>query len=267
MTNSLVPVIPGASAVTMTSLELVDFVNGERKEAAIAAGQSFPSKGFAELRHDHFMAKVPEVLGVSAPKFLGTDFYVNGTGAKVSRNIYTFPKREACLMAMSYSYDLQAKVFDRMTALENQLVLPAAFDPASLTKLDILKLAMESEEGRLVAVAQVEKLAGALEQQAPKVAAFDRFATVVEGSMCLTNAAKTLQLQPKKFILWMQEHQWVYRRAGGSGLIGYQNRIQSGHMEHKVTTVARSDGTEKQVEQVLVTAKGLAKLATELGQQ
>lgn len=26
------------------------------------------------------------------------------------------PKREACLMAMSYSYDIQAKVFDRMIA-------------------------------------------------------------------------------------------------------------------------------------------------------
>lgn len=259
--NALTP----NATITMTSLELVDFINAERKEAAIAAAAGFPSKGFAELRHDHFMAKVPEVLGVSAPKFLGTDFYVNGTGAKVSRNIYTFPKREACLMAMSYSYDLQAKVFDRMTALEEKA---ARFDPASLTKLDILKLAMESEEGRLVAVAQVEKLAGVVEQQAPKVAAFDRFATgVVEGSMCLTNAAKTLQFQPKKFILWMQEHQWVYRRAGGSGLIGYQNRIQSGHLEHKVTTVARSDGTEKQVEQVLVTAKGLARLATELGQQ
>lgn len=30
--------------------------------------------------------------------------------------MYRFPKREACLMAMSYSYDLQAKVFDRMTS-------------------------------------------------------------------------------------------------------------------------------------------------------
>ena len=32
-------------------------------------------------------------------------------------------------------------------------------------------------------------------------------------------------------------------------------------VDYKVTTVSRSDGTEKIVEQVLVTAKGLAKLA------
>ena len=53
------------------------------------------------------MAKVPKVLGEVAPKFSGTAFYTNGTGAKVERAIYTLPKREACLMAMSYSYDLQ----------------------------------------------------------------------------------------------------------------------------------------------------------------
>ena len=34
-----------------------------------------------------------------------------------------------------------------------------------------------------------------------------------------------------------------------------------GLVDYKVTTVSRSDGTEKIVEQVLVTAKGLAKLA------
>ncbi|WP_404798912.1 hypothetical protein [Acinetobacter thermotolerans] len=32
-----------------------------------------------------------------------------------------FQNREACLMAMSYSYELQAMVFDRMTEIEDQL--------------------------------------------------------------------------------------------------------------------------------------------------
>ena len=51
------------------------------------------------------MAKVPKVLGIDAPKFLGTQTYGNNN----TREVYNFPKREACLMAMSYSYDLQAK--------------------------------------------------------------------------------------------------------------------------------------------------------------
>lgn len=47
----------------------------------------------------------------------------------------------------------------------------------------------------------------------------------------------------------------------GSVCSAYQDRIKSSLLTHKVTTVSRSDGTEKIVEQVLVTAKGLAKLA------
>lgn len=60
------------------------------------------------------MAKVPKVLGDNAPKFSGTQKYGNNN----TRDIYIFPKREACLMAMSYSYELQAMVFDKMTELE-----------------------------------------------------------------------------------------------------------------------------------------------------
>ncbi|MGC8385203.1 hypothetical protein ACP3P8_25550 [Pseudomonas aeruginosa] len=36
--------------LTMTSLELVGFVNAHRKQQAELAGQPFPSKGFAKLR-------------------------------------------------------------------------------------------------------------------------------------------------------------------------------------------------------------------------
>lgn len=96
-------------SVTMTSLELVDYINSQRDATDTAV-----------LRHSHLTAKVPTVLGEkAAATFMASAFYtVNG--ATRERNIYNFPKREACLMAMSYSYDLQAKVYDHMTALENQ---------------------------------------------------------------------------------------------------------------------------------------------------
>lgn len=59
----------------------------------------------------------------------------------------------------------------------------------------------------------------------------------------------------------LQREGWIYKRAGGKHWLGYQVRIQSGLLTHRVTTVSRSDGSEKMVEQVLVTPKGLAKLA------
>lgn len=89
--------------VTMTSLGMVEYINSQRK------------KGEPELQHKHFLAKVLQVLGEETSAIFLADL-PDSYGR--SRRGYRFPKREACLMAMSYSYDLQAKVFDRMTALE-----------------------------------------------------------------------------------------------------------------------------------------------------
>ena len=91
--------------VTMSSLELVEFINSKRKE------------GESELRHADFMAKVPKVLGEEMSEIFRSSYL---DSMKREKPCYKFPKREACLMAMSYSYEIQAKVFDRMTELENQ---------------------------------------------------------------------------------------------------------------------------------------------------
>lgn len=148
--------------------------------------------------------------------------------------------------------------------MRKKLSARAAFDPASLTREAILVMALDSEQGRIKAVAELEQTQKQLEVAQPKAEALDRIATFSEGSLCITNAAKDLQIQPKKLFAWLQEHQWIYRRAGGSGWVGYQSRIQVGYLEHKITTVERTDGSSKQVEQVLVTAKGLAKLAIDI---
>lgn len=92
--------------VTMTSLELVEYINSLRDEDT------------ATLAHADFMKKVPKVLGEKDAGFF-SDIYFDTYGRE--QRCYRFQKREACLMAMSYSYDLQAKVYDYMTALENKL--------------------------------------------------------------------------------------------------------------------------------------------------
>ncbi|HDS1811552.1 TPA: transporter [Pseudomonas putida] len=133
-------------APMMTSLELVDFINDDRKAKAYAAGMSFPCEGYPKLMHKNFLAKVPEVLGETSADFSAD--LPDGYGR--ARRGYSFPKREACLMAMSYSYELQAKVFDRMTALESKPM------PADLSKLEILQMALESEKARVLLTVQVE---------------------------------------------------------------------------------------------------------------
>lgn len=128
--------------VTMTSLELVGFVNEVRKEQAAQEGLAFPSRGYAKLEHPDFMKKVPEVLGDNAGNFSG----IYRDSRNREQACYIFPKREACLMAMSYSYELQARVFDRMTELEG-----LTGRPKELTTLEILQIALESEQKRIEA--------------------------------------------------------------------------------------------------------------------
>ena len=98
----------------------------------------------------------------------------------------------------------------------------------------------------------------------PKAEAFDRLSTATEGAMNLTNAAKHLQMQPRVFNQFLFANGWIYKRTVGSAWIAYQDKLQRGYLEHKAHPVTQPDGTEKIYPQVLVTAKGLAKLSTML---
>ncbi|MGW9792240.1 hypothetical protein ACUW9M_001075 [Serratia sp. 121840015-2] len=156
-----------ASEITMTSLELVDYINADRAEKAKNVGAEFPSKGHAELKHNDFLKKVPRVLGeATSGKFFLDDIFTAGNGAQAVRKIYRFPKREACLMAMSYSYELQAKVYDRMTALEDRQIvaLPAAKEDQIKCGLLILESATKllnlSNSSRLGALQRLQEFAG-----------------------------------------------------------------------------------------------------------
>jgi len=94
----------------------------------------------------------------------------------------------------------------------------------------------------------------------PKAEALDRIATA-DGSLCITNAAKDLQVRPKVLFGYLSQNRWIYRRQGGAGWVAYQDKLQQGLLEHKVTVVTRGDGSEKMTEQVLITSKGMARLA------
>lgn len=112
---------------------------------------------------------------------------------------------------------------------------------------------------------QLEVAKEEIKEALPKVEALDRIAKS-DGSMCITNAAKDLQMRPKDLFQWLAENKWIYRRAGHASWTAYQNKIQQGVLEHKVTIVNRTDGSEKTTEQVKVTPKGLTQIAKQLSQ-
>jgi len=155
----------------------------------------------------------------------------------------------AYAMWVSPAFHLKViRAYDAMQAPAAADPLQALSDPATMREL------------LLGYTEKVLALESTVSEQAPKVQAFQRIAES-EGSLCLTDAAKHLQVRPKDLIAWMQAHKWIYRRVGNKRLVAYQARLQQGVLEHKVTVVPLEDGNEKVSEQARVTRKGLAKLA------
>lgn len=109
---------------------------------------------------------------------------------------------------------------------------------------------------------KVLALEGKVEEMEPQVAALKRIA-LSDGSMCPTDAAKTLQIRRKDLLDFFMARRWAYRRPGGAGWIAYQDKLASGLLEHKVTTFTGPDGYEKSSTQLRVTPKGLTRLAKE----
>lgn len=103
-----------------------------------------------------------------------------------------------------------------------------------------------------------------VQEQAPKVEALDRLASA-RGSVCLTDAAKLLQMRRDDLIQWMQERSWIYRRPGTPWL-PYEPRVKSGMLTLRVSTVGE-DLNYRVIQQVKVTPKGLARLAELLGRE
>jgi phage antirepressor YoqD-like protein len=104
---------------------------------------------------------------------------------------------------------------------------------------------------------KVMALQGQVQALEPKAQALDRIASL-DGSMCITDAAKSMGLKPSVLFAKLQVLGWIFKRVG-SGWIGYQSRIQSGdliHVTHDVNGEVRSS--------VRVTAQGLTKLAKKL---
>jgi len=110
--------LPAPDIATMTSLEVVDFINDVRARKAENESLEFPCKKYSKLQHKHFLDKVLKVLGEKHSAEFSAQ-YTDTTGRALK--CYKFPRREACLMAMSYDYDAQARVFDRMDELEGRV--------------------------------------------------------------------------------------------------------------------------------------------------
>ncbi len=231
MAQNLIPLAkPADTPLTMSSREIAELTGKQHKDVIrdIRVMLDALQKDGADLRH---VREDKDARGYTAM------FHLN---RELTDTLLT-----------GYSIPLRRKVIARWHELEAKAAQPTFQVPATLSAA--LRLAAEQAE-------QIEQQQAQLAITAPKAQALDRIAQA-DGEMCITNAAKTIGVQPKKLFAWMEQHDWIYRRPGSKRHTAYQARIKAGYLTHKVTTVERSDGSEKVVESVIVTPKGLAKLA------
>lgn len=185
---------------------------------------------------------------------------INGLGLNQQISVYVFTgkqgKRDSLIVVAQLCPEFTARIVDRWQELEDVVTKPvdpmvALNDPATMRGL----LLSYSEK--------VISLEHQVEEMRPDVEALERIA-IADGSLNLTEAAKALQQPPRKFNQHLCSQRWIYKRAGGKQWLGYQDKVQQGLVEHKVTTVPLADGGERLCEQVRITPKGLTRLAQQL---
>lgn len=229
------------NALTMSSREIADLV---------------------ESRHDDVKRSIERLAnrGVIVQPPLADEPGIDAMGRTRITQVYSFSgeqgKRDSIIVVAQLSPEFTARLVDRWQELENQIArrdpMEVLNDPSAMRGL----LLTYSEK--------VLELQDKVEEQAPKVEAHDRIADST-GTLCLRDAAKALQMQPLKLNQWMNANGWIYRRPGKGSWIAYQDRIQSGHLTHKLTPyIDQNTGDNKVSEQVRVTGKGLTLLAKRL---
>nr|GFB85487.1 hypothetical protein [Tanacetum cinerariifolium] len=153
-----------------------------------------------------------------------------------------------------YSIPLRHRVIVRLRELEDHFS-EAPRVPTTLP--EALRLAADQAE-------ENQKLHMVIQQQAPKVEALERLANT-QGSLCITDAAKHIGIQPLQVFAWMSKNRWIYRRSSFANWSAFQPRISSGLLEHKLVKVRNNESEElKIVEQVMVTRRGLVVLAEKI---
>lgn len=265
---SNIEIFGAAAPVTMTSKEIADLTDKEHKnvlrDIRILLVELHGAAQLASLVPESHRNRPSEYIRENADALLSAIF---GDGSNLSHQdlrgfswerdargyiaSFSLDKTHTLTLISGYSVTLRHRIIERWKQLEAEAADPAKAlnDPATL---------------RHVLLGYTEKVI-ALENQVqdlkPKAGALDRIVTGSDGSFCLTDAAKALQVQPRKFLARLQQMGWIYRRPMGSSWLAYQDRLTVGLMEHKVTTGEKSDGSEWTSTQVRVTAKGMARLA------
>ncbi len=218
------------------------------------------SREIAELcgkQHAHIMRDIRQMLGELYPEGGQSKFgstYLDKQGKP--QNCYNLPKRECLILVSGYSMTLRARIIDRWQELEKQAVTPQIDYSSPKAMIGFLNYLQ----------GQIDQKDTIIEDLTPKAMALESLQRH-DGLFGLTEAAKILEMQPKQFILFLQQKGWVYRRAAGGNLLPYQDKIQKKLMDCPTITLQTANGIEKVIPCAKITAKGIGVLSQDLKRQ
>lgn len=232
------------SAMSMTSQEIADLV---------------------ESRHDSVKRTIERLAnqGIIVQPPLVDEPGTDAMGRPRTTQVYVFTgeqgKRDSIIVVAQLSPEFTARLVDRWQELEAKQGQPA-LNPANLSRLQLIEMAMQAEQERLALETKVEEMA-------PKVAVHDRIADA-EGSITIREAANTLRFPERKFVQWLLMNDWCYRRAGHKSLLAYADKVKAGYLYLKQTPIQDvHTGEERLSEQVRITPLGLTALARRLSRE
>ena len=226
--------------------DAIETVDGRKVHAALESGKDYSSWVKAQIERAR--------LGENKDFVVVTQKGVNPLGGRPVVD-YHFTIEASKHIAMISGTDKGFEVRDYFIACEKKLTAPNFIVPTTLS--GALRLAADQAD-----TIDMQKAQLAIAE--PKVAALNRIATAMKGSLCIRDAAKNLQVTEQKLKNFLFSNAWVYNREGIKGTtnpLAYAGKITSGFLEHKISGNAFYANT-----QVRVTAKGLTKISEMLAE-
>ncbi|WP_211313862.1 phage antirepressor [Marinomonas piezotolerans] len=211
-----------------------------------------------------FVAKdVADVLGYSnTSKAVNThckavETCPTETGGQV-RHVQVIPERDVYRLVMRSKMP-EAEAFEEWVVGE---VLPAIRKqgsyslnkPEDLSKMDVLKMALESEEQRLKLEQEKQDLIAQIEEAAPKVS-FTEQVQRAPDTISVAEAAKIIGTGQRRLFDFLRNIGWISRRNEP-----YQEKIEQGLLNVKLSNFQHPEHGLKQSVTTVVTGKGLTKL-------
>lgn len=195
-------------------------------------------------------------------EFGGVAFETRVAGQSPNPTKFAILNREHAMLLMTYMRNTQiVRAFKKnlikaFVEMENQIAAKPAFDPSTLTRADILQIALNAEEERLALEAKNKELS-------PKAEAYESFIDA-EGKYSVGAVAKMLGMGQNKLFRELR-NAGVLIAKGHLYNTPYQKYMH--HFDVKARTITHADGRESVKHTTYVQPSGIDFIRKKLGLQ